>query len=140
MIAATKAITFQSVYQTDDSFFYNARLGNSFSDDFPGFAPCVYADLTAKNDGSVASAEIDLHCQILYVNNIHFNPLNRSPHRNVVYQTDEETIFGTIWHEELFNLTENVKLYITHLKRKDYHVTLLFNPIPYGVQLMLHLD
>ena len=35
------------------------------------------------------------------------------------YHTDEESIFGTIWHDELFNLTENVQLHITNLKRKD---------------------
>ena len=126
--APTKAIHFQSVFKTDDSYFYNARLGSlhSFSDDSPGFSPCTYADFTAKNVESLASAEIDLHCQIVYVNDIHFNPNNGSPYRNVVYHTDEETIFGTIWAEELFHLTENVKLYITNLKRKDYYGTLLY--------------
>ena len=116
----TKAIHFQSVFQTDDSYFYNGRLGSShsFSDKSAGFAPCSYADFTAKNVERASSAQIDLHCQIVYINDIHFNPNNGSPYRNVVFQTDEETTFGTIWAEELFHLTENEMLYMTNLKKK----------------------
>ena len=87
----------------------------------------THSTFTFRDVEHDVSAEIDIHAQLVYINSVRFNPKNGSPYRNVVFQTDQdEIIYGTIWSKYLFNLEENVSMYITNLKKKDYFGLLLY--------------